>query len=42
METINCPTCNTEINVKKALQHQVSEEVNDLYAAKDKDLMVFA
>ena len=38
---INCPHCNEEINIKKALQNQVSGEVNaqyrDKYAAKDQE-----
>ena len=41
-DTINCPTCNTEIDVKKALQNQVSGQVNlqykERYAAKDAEL----
>lgn len=40
--TINCPHCNGEINVKSALQNQVSGEVNaqykDKYAARDEIL----
>ncbi|MDC0181545.1 DUF2130 domain-containing protein [Candidatus Thioglobus sp.] len=40
--TINCPHCNGEINVKSALQNQVSGEVNaqykDKYAARDEML----
>jgi len=40
--TINCPHCNAEINIKSALQNQVSSEVNkeykEHYAAKDAEL----
>jgi len=43
---INCPHCNEEINIKKALQNQVSGEVNaqyrDKYAAKDQEQEVKA
>ena len=38
---INCPHCNEEINIKRALQNQVSGEVNAVYqskyAAKDQE-----
>ena len=32
---INCPHCNEEINIKKALQNQVSGEVNAVYKERN-------